>query len=246
MHRPAFVFNPSRRFWGTLLTLTSGLTLSACGGADDISTEPIIVAVTFDHIPPAWTLGDSDYTDGTEPSNVTLSLTDTLPAPIQQRAVAISGTNRSDDMYAYIKRPVTGLAPSSVYQAEVSVTLAASVPQGCLGVGGSPGESVYVKTTVSGSEPQTVRQNSGEWALSIDKGNQANSGTEGQTLGHIANSATDCRYGTIERKTLRTTTPITVTTDAQGRVWWGLGQDSGYEAGSTLVLLNATLTLSPQ
>jgi hypothetical protein len=241
------VFSQMRRVAGAsgaVLLAMAGL--SACGGADDIGTEPVTVAVTFDHIPPAWTLGYSDYTDGTEPSNVTLSLTDTLPAPIQQRAVAISGTNHSDDMYAYIKRPVTGLAPSSVYQAEVSVTLAASVPQGCLGVGGAPGESVYVKTTVSGSEPQTVRQDDGEWVLSIDKGNQAQSGTEGQMLGHIANSATDCQYGTTERKTLRTTTPITVTTDAQGRVWWGLGQDSGYEAGSTLVLLNATLTLSPR
>ena len=220
--------------------------LSGCGGGDDISTEPVTVAVTFDRIPPAWTLGYSDYTDDTAPSEVRVEVTEVLPTPIQRRAVAISGNNHSDDMYAYIKRPVTGLAPSSVYQAEVSVTLVASVPQGCMGVGGAPGESVFVKTTVSGGEPTTVRQSDGEWVLSIDKGNQANSGTEGQALGNIASSATDCQYGTTERKTLRTTTPITVTTDAQGRVWWGLGQDSGYESGSTLVLLNATLTLSPR
>lgn len=249
---PAAV-RPAPAWWITpaacarpLVALLLCLSLGGCGGGDpaEDDTGSTTLSLRFDHLDPEWQLGFSDYTDGTEPADVSLRLTEVLPAPVGQRAVALAGVNRSDDAYVYIKRPVTGLRPLSSYQAHVSVTLAASVPQGCMGVGGAPGEAVFVKTTVSRSEPQTLRQADGEWVLSVDKGNQAESGREGRTLGHIANSALDCHYGSTERKTLMTPTPISVSTDLLGRLWWGLGMDSGYESGSSLVLLEASLTLT--
>ncbi len=233
----------------TLLMATSLLMLlSACGGqheADNTSATPVTLNVDFSQDSSAWALGYSDHSDNTAPANVHMQLSEPLGPPFNQRALQISGTNRSDDMFVFIRRRVDQLAPSTLYLAKVSLELVAGIPQGCMGVGGAPGEAVYVKTAVSEIQPHSVRQADGNWVMNIDKGNQASSGLQGQTLGNITNSDTDCQWGRSERKTLSTSKAITVHTNTQGQLWWLLGQDSGYEAGSSLVLLRATLQLDP-
>jgi hypothetical protein len=58
----------------------------------------------------------------------------------------ISGVNRSDDLFMYWKGQIVGLSPGTSYRASIEVEFATNVPSGCVGVGGSPGESVWISS----------------------------------------------------------------------------------------------------
>ena len=51
---------------------------------------------------------------------------------------------------------VDGLTPGARYAATVRTEIATDTPRGCFGVGGSPGESVWIKAGVSVEEPIPV------------------------------------------------------------------------------------------
>src|SRR5690606_13448341 len=69
------------------------------------------------------------------------------------RAYFLSGRNTSDDLFMFLKKPVSGLAPESSYRADFFVEFASAAPSNCAGVGGAPGESVWLKAGVSAVEP---------------------------------------------------------------------------------------------
>ena len=74
----------------------------------------------------------------------------------------------------------------TTYTVTVSLDVGTNVPAGSFGIGGSPGESVYVKAGASTVEP-TVAQDSGGWLrINIDKGNQASEGADMINLGNVA------------------------------------------------------------
>ncbi len=69
-----------------------------------------------------------------------------LPAPLQPSpALFLGGDNRSDDLFMFYKAHVGGLLPGASYFVRFEVEVATNVPMGCVGIGGAPGESVWVK-----------------------------------------------------------------------------------------------------
>ena len=60
-------------------------------------------------------------------------------------ALFISGVNRSDDLFMFYKGQVGGLQGGTTYQVSFQVEFATIAPSGCIGVGGAPGENVYIK-----------------------------------------------------------------------------------------------------
>ena len=58
----------------------------------------------------------------------------------------------------------------------MSLSLATNVPTATFGIGGSPGESVFVKAGASTVEPLTEEDRNRHLRMNIDKGNQANGG----------------------------------------------------------------------
>ena len=223
------------------MALLSAVALTGCGGGDD--AEPRRIDISFGAAGNDWTLGTSDYGVDTAPEMVALDLVD-LPAPYRGQGLRASGVNRSDDLWLYVKKRHAGLVPGRRYDARVSLTILAQVPQGCLGVGGAPGESVFVKGGVAGIEPASVRTGD-EFLMNIDKGNQSTGGSVGVLLGDLTNSGTDCRTVPAEAKTMAGPAPIRVSADADGAVWVFFGIDSGYESGSALTLMSATVELEP-
>ena len=73
------------------------------------------------------------------------------------------------------------------YLARFNVEIATNVPSGCIGVGGAPGESVWVKAGATTVEPVAIDQG-GQLRMNIDKGNQSNGGANAVVLGNVANS----------------------------------------------------------
>jgi hypothetical protein len=168
-----------------------------------------------------------------------------IDSPLGGKAFMISSMNRSDDIFMYIKKQLTsadGLKPKTTYMVKIEVTFATSAPAGAMGVGGAPGEAVYVKVGASSIEPLPVDKG-GSYELSVDKGQQGTGGYDAVVVGNVAKVVSD-DFDTYELKTLNNLdNPIEVTTDADGNMWIFIGTDSGFEGLTTLYYTEVNVTL---
>ena len=64
---------------------------------------------------------------------------------------------------------------------------ATNAPSGCVGVGGAPGENVWIKAGATDIEPESVLDSSLP-VVNIDKGNRSTSGENAFVLGDVASS----------------------------------------------------------
>ncbi len=68
----------------------------------------------------------------------------------------------------------------------MDLELASNENAGAVGVGGSPSESVFLKTGATAVEPMVTTDSDGWLRMSIDKGNQSTSGASAVVVGNIA------------------------------------------------------------
>ncbi|KKL01454.1 hypothetical protein EIK76_07140 [Rheinheimera mesophila] len=187
-----------------------------------------------------WTAGFSDYpADNAEIYQLESGLR-VLPGNAGKKAFYLSGMNRSDDLFMYIKNQFSGLEPSTKYYARVRLTFLSNAGVGCAGVGGAPGESVYLKFGYGDKEPKQEG-----YYLNLDKGQQSQSGTQAKVIGNVATTGAACDGSNFAEKTVQTTTSerVPVYSDGQGRVWVFIGTDSGYEGLTSLYYKNIEIAL---
>jgi hypothetical protein len=126
--------------------------------------------------------------------------------------------------------------------------MATNIPEGMMGIGGSPGESVYVKAGATIVEPEVIEDSEGWFRMTIDKGNQASEGEDMINLGNLANPNLDpetAAGGDYAIKTLdNEDRPFEVTTDARGVLWFIAGTDSGFEGLTMVYYENIHIVLS--
>ena len=211
--------------------VASASLLAACGGSD-LPHKPPQIATTFGTSVDGWKGGYADYHAETAPTDVVWE-TRALPAPLAGQAYFTGGTNRSDDLFIYSKKKFSGYAPSTQYKLSFEIEIATNQSSGCFGVGGSPGESVWVVAGAAPLEPNTVLT-AGEYRLNLERGNQARPGAAAQVLGNVANTVLDCGAQVYQSKTLKSTAPLSVLSDSKGELWVFFGIDSGFEAKSTV------------
>lgn len=189
---------------------------------------------TFEDDQQGWTTDFADLPADYDPAIYELdSGWGELPSGLEGNAIFLSGHNRSDDLFMFLKVQADGLKPNTSYQAEFIIELASNVPEGLMGIGGSPGESVFVKAGATTNEPEVITETDGWLRVNIDKGNQASEGEDMINLGTIANPNIDLDTFTGEEYALMTLTSegrtFEVTSDDQGRAWLIAGTDSGFE-----------------
>ena len=189
-----------------------------------------------------WLGGHSDYTPDTQPTDVVVKPR-RLPGLFGGYGLYAAGTNRSDDLFIYIKKKFTGFAPNQDYLLTFTVTFLTDAPAGCVGVGGAPGEAVFLKAGAAPVEPLTVAVDT-EYQMNNDKGNQARGGKNAVVLGNIAGTNTDCNRPRFEWKTLTSATPLMARSDATGTLWLMFGIDSGFEDTSEIYYRSATISAS--
>ena len=166
-----------------------------------------------------------------------------LPDGLEGSGIYIRGHNRSGDLFMFLKRQVGGLRPNATYAVSVSIDLATNVPAGLFGIGGSPGESVFVKAGASTVEPTTAEDDNRHLRMNIDKGNQSNGGESMVVLGNVAHpeiAGREYRIKTLDNMDL----PLNVDTDSEGRVWLIVGTDSGFEGLSAFYYSRISYMLS--
>jgi len=173
---------------------------------------------------------------------------ESLPAPLSaRRGMRISGNNHSDDLAMVIKRQIKGLVPEATYRIELDAEIASNVPHGCSGIGGSPGESVYMKLGASTQEPLAATSAPDGWLrLNIDYGQQANGGANAKVVGTLGNSHSceDSTEAPWELRTLSTRgQELRMRTDTEGSLWIVAGSDSGFEGRTDWYLTAVTVRL---
>ena len=169
-----------------------------------------------------------------------------LPSGLPGYGLYIQGDNHSDDLFMFFKKHVEGLQPNTVYQLSILIDLATNVPAGFSGIGGSPGESVYVKAGATMAEPLVMTDNQGWLRMNIDKGNQSQGGKDMVVLGNIAHPALEADSGgEYKIKTLDETGQyFEAVTDGNGTLWFIVGTDSGFEGLTTLYYSQISFSLT--
>ncbi len=233
-------------FTWTVKLILSSLLLSgviACS-EDENEPEPMTFTFNFNNDIEDWIAGFADYPAGEEEFYELLSGYSVLPAPLDETngAYKISGNNHSDDLFMFIKRKVTGLRPNTTYDLYMEVEFATNIPDGSIGVGGSPGESVYIKGGASTQEPDRLVDNLNWYRMTIDKANQAQSGKDMLVLGDFSND-TDLEEYIL--KTVINKEIFTATSNENGEMWLIVGTDSGFESTTTIFYNRIEFALTP-
>ena len=228
------------------VTLLIGALIGGCSGHPAEPTEALTFSFDFSRGPQGFVAGFADYPPGHADSYELTSGYRALPPPLEpQSALFLSGVNRSDDLFMFFKGTIGGLAPGARYGVPVSVEIATDTPAGCVGVGGAPGESVWIKAGVTAVEPLPVRDGS-YLRMNVDIGNQSAGGAQAVVLGNVANSRGCEQPRRWERKSLPgrpTPTPIAI--PSNGQVWLLFGSDSGFESRTQIYFTRAAVTLTP-
>jgi hypothetical protein len=163
------------------------------------------------------------------------------------KAYYLQSMNRSDDMFMYLKKdlgPEDGIEAGRLYSVTIDIEVASNAPTGCFGVGGAPGEGVWLKAGVSPTEPVSIL--SGDFlTLNLDKGNQSGGGQDAGIVSDIANGdpcESPHRYVLLHRVYHH---PKPVRSRWDGHLWVFAGTDSGFEGLTGLYYYSIQVTLRP-
>lgn len=234
-NRPAFL----------LTAAIASLGLSAC---QDTIVEPITgvtaVATNFNEGTDGWV---ADYTDYTEDVAGTVRFQSglrPLPTPLNtdRKAFFLSSNNPSDDVFMFLKRRITGLRVNTEYKLTAKLQVASKYPNNVPGIGGAPGQALYLKVGASLTEPKSVLTDDG-YRLNVDKGNQVQTGKATVLLGDASNDSDSIAYKLVDRTNDKQ--PLSIKTDATGELWLFFGTDSGYEGQTDLYYTRVAVTATP-
>ena len=227
---------------GTAIAAAICTASCASTGPDEVLTFDF----DFDQSPQGFVAGFADYPPAREGDFELASGHRARPPPLGPRSgLFISGINRSADLFMFFKGPIAGLRPGARYTVEVGTEIATATPSGCAGIGGPPGESVWIKAGASAEEPAAVLDGS-YLRINIDIGNQSRGGMQAVVLGDIANSRSCEQPPAWELKALGPASPpAAITVPDNGRVWVMIGADSGFEGRTEIYFTRASVVLKP-
>ena len=156
-----------------------------------------------------------------------------VPIAEAGKGLFLSGNNHSDDLFMGYYKDLSGLVPETEYQFTVRFQLATNVENDMIGIGGAPGESVFVKCGVASEEPENSLDSLNHFRLNIDKGSQSTSGSDMIVVGNLAKEEIN-RPGEYEFNEIET--KVIARTDEAGTAYLVIGTDSGFEGVTSYYL----------
>jgi len=234
--------------------------VGSCGGGSlttplppPIEKQSLLLNYSFSESAQGFSIDTADYSVE-HPLNFKIkSELAELPSPFEfRKGILYEWQNYSDDMKGYIKKKITGLNKDSQFQVDFRVDVLSSIPEGCVGIGGAPGESVVVAAALLLEEPEKIveTKSGGQFVFEtyrvyIDGRQETRSDiTE---MGHIG-LPIPCNDFTLnnpvwEIKSLTNNSDFFVTTNSTGEAWVFVSIDSGFEGISTFYLTEIELSI---
>lgn len=200
-----------------------------------------------------WAADFADYPEADEANFDLDSGIRTLPAELGDAGSGflLSGNNASDDLFMFLKRRLgrsDGIRAGQKYRVGYRIVFASNAPMGCTGIGGAPGESVYLKAGASTAEPVAAANADGFIEINVDKGDQSEGGDAASVVSTIANdiacdeAGATPPYRLLEREDVH---DELVTAGANGILWLLVGTDSGFEGTTALYYVVVDVELVP-
>lgn len=226
---------------------------AACGGGDD-DRGAATVTSDFTDGADGWVADIADFTAATRPDDFVAETAVAPPGGADGDGYFhLGATNTSDDLFMYLRREVdrSEIDPGQAYAVDYDIAVASNAPSNCAGIGGAPGESVWVKVGAVDVEPVTVTVDGGERTeLVVDKGGQSEAGPDAVVAGVIANGIPceealaddDPEFRIVE---LQGSLDQPVTADDDGSLWLFVGTDSGFEGRTDLYYDRLEFELRP-
>jgi hypothetical protein len=214
------------------------LTFFGCSLQEDTTAGFSIYTEIFDFTDSqqGWDHGFAEYPSGPDDSafyELKYSYTEE-PSSLKagRKSIMLSGNNHSDDLFMFIKKKITDLKPNTNYTLTFDVELVSDTKAGMVGIGGTPGENVFLKVGATATEPKSVIEKD-HYVMNIEKGNQREDGEDMIFIGDLATNAPG--YPTITRSnSVYNDHPLVVKSNSKGELWLIVGTDSGFEGTTTL------------
>lgn len=163
---------------------------------------------------------------------------------LDSKGLMLTGNNHSDDLFMYATKKLGAeyrFEPNTTYNMGINFDLATNVPGGMMGIGGSPGSSIYVKAGMTNIAPESKLVHEGildYYRMNIDIGLQSNSGKDMTVIGNV--EKIDSIDESFQLKPFEHT--VEITTNENGEAYVIIGVDSGFEGISELYLTNIEIT----
>lgn len=166
----------------------------------------------------------------------------------------LEGMNHSDDLFMFLKRRLgtdDGVVPGQEYRIKFTIVFASNAPSGAAGIGGPPGEAVFLKVGAFMVEPEVYLDSATNYYLmKVDKGpGNSGSGEAVSEVGHIANGLSadeidmeNPPYVSLKRQHEH---EYTVTASPDGELWLLIGTDSGFEGLTGIYYQSIAVILNP-
>ena len=230
------------------------LTLLACT-TPAFAQQTISVSFDFRNGSQGWEAGFADYPPATDNGQYQLQAEiRSLPPElgITGTGFYIQGANASDDLFMFLKRrlsSVDGVSAGQTYQINYSLVFASNAPTACGGIGGAPGESVYLRAGASPAEPLALLDSDffHYLRLNIPAGKRRDNAIAASSTGNIANGE-PCHppapvpFVSMSRSHQHTSL---VNANSRGEIWLLVGADSGFEGRTSLYYQRIDVTLTP-
>jgi len=202
-----------------------------------------------------WEAGFAEYSLEMEGMTLEAEIR-ALPSEVGMNGTGyyLQGINHSDDLFMFLKRRLgtdDGVVPGQEYRVMFTIVFASNAPSGAVGIGGSPGESVYLKAGASTVEPEVyLDSHTGYYLMNVDKGlGNSSGGTAASVVGNIANGLSveeidleNPPYVSLVRQHEH---QDTVSASPDGELWLLVGTDSGFEGLTGIYYQSIAVTLIP-
>ncbi|MBP2000189.1 hypothetical protein J2Z69_001208 [Paenibacillus shirakamiensis] len=210
--------------------------------------KDIVITSNFSKDSDHWVGGFADYPQKDTPIYKLKFAYLPLPKEInnQQKGLYLSGMNRSDDLFMFVKKKIdktSHLKPNTTYRVNFDFDMATNAAKNGMGAGGSPGESVYVKAGLMTQEPKAILDKDNFFHMNIDKGQQSQEGKNALVLGNLAKAKSEDKKYELKNFNNKNR-PFIVTTNEQSELWILIGTDSAFESVSSIYIPRTKITLT--
>ena len=215
-----------------------------CGCASKSSDEDFNVFTSnfdFSKSPQGWAGDFADYNVNDSVKNALyFEYTTHFVAPnVNQKSLKLTGNNRADDLFLFIKTKVVDLKPNTEYTLVFEVQLIFETEVG------QASENIYLKVGASSQEPKKIIEGD-FYRINIDKGSGATPGKDMVVIGTIAADSLGVQNYSINQSSLgyNTNPSIRARTNDNGELWLIIGTDSFAKGKNTIYYVSANVVYS--